>query len=102
MMIIDRWMMVVLPDRGEGLTSAPGAYGNSSFVDARRVKNDWIIATGYAWARGDVRHEPAPERALPGRRQVGDRHLAALHACVHSRSLLADVGHERGRPPSFD
>jgi transposase len=54
------------------------ASGKSSFVHARRAKNDRIAATGYVWALAAVRHDSHWNARYRARRQAGDRHVAAL------------------------
>ena len=52
--------------------------GKSTFVHARRAKNDRIAATGYVWALAAVRHDPQWSTRYRARRDAGDQHVAAL------------------------
>jgi Transposase/Transposase IS116/IS110/IS902 family len=52
--------------------------GKTTFVHARRAKNDRIAATGYVWALAAVRHDPQWNARYRARRDAGDRHVAAL------------------------
>ncbi|MFI2277788.1 IS110 family transposase [Catenuloplanes sp. NPDC020197] len=61
-----------------GAAPATRASGKSSFVHARRAKDDRIAATGYVWALAAVRHDPHWNARYRARRQTGDRHVAAL------------------------
>ncbi|WP_368052491.1 IS110 family transposase [Micromonospora sp. HUAS LYJ1] len=57
--------------------------GKSSFVHARRAKNDRIAATGYVWALAAVRHDSQWNTRYRSRRAAGDRHVAALRRLFH-------------------
>ncbi|MEV0398410.1 IS110 family transposase [Polymorphospora rubra] len=66
-----------------GAAPVTRASGKSSFVHARRAKNDRIAATGYVWALAAVRHDPHWNARYRARRQAGDRHVAALRRLFH-------------------
>jgi transposase len=66
-----------------GAAPVTRASGKSSFVHARRAKNDRIAATGYVWALAAVRHDPHWDARYRQRRQAGDRHVAALRRLFH-------------------
>lgn len=66
-----------------GAAPVTQASGKSSFVYARRAKNDRIAATGYVWALAAVRHDPHWNARYRARRQAGDRHVAALRRLFH-------------------
>jgi transposase len=81
-----------------GAAPVTHASGKSSFVHARRAKNDRIAATGYVWALAAIRHDPDWDARYPARRATGDRHAAALrklfnlmlgklHHCLTTRQL---------------
>lgn len=81
-----------------GAAPVTRASGKSSFVHARRAKNNRIAATGYVWALAAVRHDPDWNARYRARRAAGDRHVAALrrlfhlmlgklHHCLHHDSL---------------
>ncbi|MFC0438117.1 transposase [Kutzneria buriramensis] len=61
-----------------GAAPVTRASGKSSFVHARRAKNDRIAATGYVWALAAVRHDSDWAVRYRARRDAGDRHAAAL------------------------
>ncbi|MFD7159044.1 IS110 family transposase [Kribbella sp. NPDC059898] len=61
-----------------GAAPVTRASGKSTFVHARRAKNDRIAATGYVWALAAIRHDPDWEARYRARRAAGDRHAAAL------------------------
>lgn len=52
--------------------------GKSTFVHARRAKNDRIAATGYVWALAAIRHDPDWNARYQARRDAGDHHVTAL------------------------
>jgi transposase len=66
-----------------GASPVTRASGKSSFVRARRAKNDRIAATGYVWALAAVRHDRLWDARYRTRRQAGDRHVAALRRLFH-------------------
>jgi transposase len=66
-----------------GAAPVTRASGKSSFVHARRAKNDRIAATGYVWALAAVRHDPHWNARYRARREAGDRHVAALRRLFH-------------------
>jgi|SRR4051794_5671759 len=77
-----------------GAAPVTRASGKSSFVRARRAKNDRIAATGYVWALAAVRHDAHWNARYRARREAGDRHVAALRRLFHlmlgkAASLLA-------------
>ncbi|MFF0659607.1 IS110 family transposase [Micromonospora tulbaghiae] len=66
-----------------GAAPVTRASGKSSFVHARRAKNDRIAATGYVWALAAVRHDSHWNARYRSRRAAGDRHVAALRRLFH-------------------
>lgn len=65
--------------------------GKSSFVYARRAKNDRIAAVGYVWALAAIRHDKQWEARYRARREAGDRHVAALRRLFHA--MLGKLHH---------
>ncbi|KQY32268.1 transposase [Nocardia sp. Root136] len=61
-----------------GAAPVTRASGKSSFVHARRAKNNRLATTGYVWALAAVRHDKNWEALYRARRDHGDRHTAAL------------------------
>ena len=61
-----------------GAAPVTRASGRSTFVHARRAKNDRITATGYVWALAAIRHDPQWDTCYRIRREAGDRHVTAL------------------------
>lgn len=72
--------------------------GKSSFVHARRAKNDRIAATGYVWALAAVRHDSHWNARYRSRRVAGDRHVAALRRLFHL--MLGKLHHCLRHTPS--
>lgn len=72
--------------------------GKTTFVHARRAKNDRIAATGYVWALAAVRHDPQWNVRHRARRDAGDRHVAALRRLFNL--MLGKLHHclSTGRP----
>jgi transposase len=64
-------------------TSGPGRY-----VQARRAKNDRIVAARYDWAMAAIRHDPDWEAKYRARRAAGDRHVTALRKLFNSLPKL--------------
>ena len=61
-----------------GAAPVTRASGKSTFVHARRAKNDRLATAGYVWALAAVRHDRDWEALYRARRDHGDRHIAAL------------------------
>lgn len=61
-----------------GAAPVTRASGRSSFVHARRAKNNRIAAAGYVWALAAIRHDPQWATRYRARRAAGDRHVTAL------------------------
>lgn len=74
-----------------GAAPVTRASGKSSFVHARRAKNNRIASTGYVWAMAAIRHDPQWERLYRARRDHGDRHTAALRKLFNS--MLSKMHH---------
>jgi transposase len=54
------------------------ASGRSRVVTHRRIKNDRLAATGYAWAFMAMTNNPNARAHYRHRKTLGDRHAAAL------------------------
>lgn len=67
-----------------GAAPVTRASGRSSFVHARRAKNDRIAAAGYVWALATIRHDPPWAARYRTRRDAGDRHVTALRKLFNS------------------
>jgi transposase len=82
---------------GRGLKAFAGAApvtrasGRSTFVHARRAKNNRMAAVGYVWALAAVRHDPHWEARYRARRAAGDRHVSALRKMFNS--MLGKLHH---------
>jgi hypothetical protein len=74
-----------------GAAPVTRASGRSSFVHARRAKNDRIAAAGYVWALAAIRHDPHWAARYRARRAAGDRHITALRKLFHS--MLGKLHH---------
>lgn len=66
-----------------GAAPVTRASGKSTFVHARRAKNNRMAATGHVWALAAVRHDPHWNARYRARREAGDRHVAALRRLFH-------------------
>jgi hypothetical protein len=67
-----------------GAAPVTRASGRSSFVHARRAKNNRLAAVGYVWALAAVRHDAHWEAQYRARRAAGDRHVTALRKMFNS------------------
>ncbi|GEL20938.1 IS110 family transposase [Pseudonocardia asaccharolytica] len=67
-----------------GAAPVTRASGRSTFVHARRAKNNRMAAVGYVWALAAVRHDPLWEARYRARRAAGDRHVTALRKMFNS------------------
>lgn len=74
-----------------GAAPVARASGQSSFVHARRAKNDRIAAAGYVWALAAIRHDPDWEARYRARRDAGDHHVTAL--CKLFNGMLGTLHH---------
>jgi len=74
-----------------GAAPVTRASGRSSFVHARRAKNNRLAAVGYVWALAAVRHDPHWEAQYRARRAAGDRHVTALRKMFNS--MLGKLHH---------
>lgn len=92
-----------------GAAPVTRASGKSTFVHARRAKNDRIAATGYVWALAAIRHDPDWHARYQARRAAGDHHVTALrklfntmlgklHCCLTTHQLYDPA--QAFRPPS--
>jgi hypothetical protein len=95
-----------------GAAPVTRASGRSTFVHARRAKNDRIAATGYVWALAAIRHDPHWESRYRLRREAGDRHVTALrklfncmlgklhHCLTTGQTYNPDEAFRTGPPPT--
>jgi transposase len=74
-----------------GAAPVTRASGRSTFVHARRAKNNRMAAVGYAWALAAIRHDPLWEDRYRARRDAGDRHVTALRKMINS--MLGKLHH---------
>ncbi|GAA5162782.1 IS110-like element IS117 family transposase [Pseudonocardia eucalypti] len=74
-----------------GAAPVTRASGRSTFVHARRAKNNRMAAAGYVWALAAVRHDPHWEARYRARRAAGDRHVTALRKMFNS--MLGKLHH---------
>jgi hypothetical protein len=74
-----------------GAAPVTRASGRSTFVHARRAKNNRMAAVGYVWALAAVRHDPHWEARYRARRAAGDRHVTALRKMFNS--MLGKLHH---------
>lgn len=74
-----------------GAAPVTRASGRSTFVHARRAKNNRMAAVGYVWALAAVRHDPLWEARYRARRAAGDRHVTALRKMFNS--MLGKLHH---------
>lgn len=74
-----------------GAAPVTRASGRSTFVHARRAKNNRMAAVGYVWALAAVRHDPLWEARYRARRAAGDRHVTALRKMFDS--MLGKLHH---------
>ena len=74
-----------------GAAPVTRASGRSTFVHARRAKNNRMAAVGYVWAVAAVRHDPLWEARYRARRAAGDRHVTALRKMFNS--MLGKLHH---------
>lgn len=74
-----------------GAAPVTRASGRSTFIHARRAKNDRLAAAGYVWALAAVRHDPDWEQRYRARRAAGDRHVTALRKLFNT--MLGKLHH---------
>jgi transposase len=74
-----------------GAAPVTRASGRSTFIHARRAKNDRLAASGYVWAMAAIRHDPDWEQRYRARRAAGDRHVTALRKLFNS--MLGKLHH---------
>lgn len=74
-----------------GAAPVTRASGRSTFIHARRAKNDRLAAAGYVWALAAIRHDPDWEQRYRARRAAGDRHVTALRKLFNS--MLGKLHH---------
>lgn len=74
-----------------GAAPVTRASGKSSFVHARRAKNNRLATAGYVWALAAVRHDKDWEMLYRARRDHSDRHTAALRRLFNV--LLSKLHH---------
>jgi transposase len=74
-----------------GAAPVTRASGRSTFIHARRAKNDRLAAAGYVWALAAVRHDPDWEQRYRARRAAGDRHVTALRKLFNT--MLGELHH---------
>ena len=74
-----------------GAAPVTRASGRSTFVHARRAKNNRLAAVGYVWALAAIRHDPHWEARYRARRAAGDRHVTALRKMFNS--MLGKLHH---------
>jgi transposase len=74
-----------------GAAPVTRASGRSTFVHARRAKNNRMAAVGHVWALAAVRHDPQWEARYRARRAAGDRHVTALRKMFNS--MLGKLHH---------
>jgi len=74
-----------------GAAPVTRASGRSTFVHARRAKNNRMAAVGYVWALAALRHDPLWEARYRARRAAGDRHVTALRKMFNS--MLGKLHH---------